>query len=67
MAKMRKVTLYVLDLNNPMSEEDIASELEHMRYLESVYVGKIETADIGEWHDDHELNLPGANHEKYFK
>lgn len=65
MARMRKVVLYVLDLNNPMSEQDLANEI--VNNLEFAQIGSIKTVDIGEWHDDHELNKRGADHEKYFK
>lgn len=66
MARMRKVIVYVFDINDPQSEEDIAYQLRNTKYM-SVHVGPIQTADIGPWHDDHELNKRGADYEKYFK
>lgn len=67
MAKLRKVTLYILDSNDPLTDEDIRWQLSTIKHLPFVNVGEIESADIGEWHDDHELNKRGADHEKYFK
>lgn len=72
MAKLFKVTTYVTDYNDEFQTADRLEDcliyctqrdlnLEHMR---------IETADIGEWDDDHPLNYidcPKAEFEKYFK
>ena len=65
--RLRKVVLYVLDLNDPMSEESLKAEFESMRYVDFVKVDSIETADIGQWHDDHPLNKKGGDFEAYFK
>jgi len=68
MAKCYKVTMYVLGLNgNPSSIEELKQTIEHNRYPEFAHVDSIETADIGEFTDDHELNQNGADYGKYFK
>jgi hypothetical protein len=66
MAKLRKVVLYIVEVE-PMSESDIVAELRNMKYLPNVKIESLETKDIGEWHDGHELNKINADHEKYFK
>lgn len=63
---MRKVTLYVLDINDPVTDEDMKHHLTDMDYFSAI-VGKVEHAEVGPWHDDHELNKQGADYEKYFK
>lgn len=63
--KLRKITMYVLDFEG-MSDQDFKYHLTNDRYL-SIKLDKIEEADIGEWHDDHELNKQGADYGKYFR
>lgn len=69
--KLYKVQAYVLDLHNDFKDAD---DLEryikyHHRFglYEHVHIA---TADIGEWDDDHPLNIvncPEAEFKKYFK
>lgn len=66
MARLRKVTVYVLDLNDPVSDKDLTYHLTDCDYY-IAKVGKIEHAEIGPWHDDHESNKRGADYEKYFR
>lgn len=71
MAKLFKIQAYIVDYNDDFKK---ISQLQH--YLNCVIRdGLIEhthiaEADIGEWHDDHPLNIvdcPEAEYEKYFK
>lgn len=65
--KMHRVVLYVMELNDKYSPDQLKILFEQMRYPEFVHVGEIKTADIGEWKDEHPLNLPGGDYESYFK
>lgn len=54
-----KVTLLVLSINDDLDSDEIKSEIENVRYPNdciSVEVHDIESAEIGEWDDDHPLN-----------
>ena len=71
MAKLYKIQTYLLDYNEEFKK---ASSLQF--YLSCQIRGgildhtHIEEADIGEWDDDHPLNIvdcPEAEYEKYFK
>ncbi len=58
--KAYKVTLVIVDLDE-VGEDEIHSALENTRYPNrciSPTVLGIEGRDIGEWSDDHPLNLP---------
>lgn len=67
MAKCYKVEAYVLALNGDFQNKEILTEvLENYRYIEHLHVQDIQETDIGEWHDDHELNKRGANYRKFF-
>lgn len=68
MSSIHKVIMYIVDIEDDFNE----NELEYMfdrtdwwcRY------NKVESADIGEWHDEHPLNYtncPIETHESYFK
>lgn len=63
--KAHKVVLYVID-TEVMGADEVRDLLADNKYLYPI-VGSIETADIGLWSDDHELNKRGADFEKYFK
>jgi UTP:GlnB (protein PII) uridylyltransferase len=63
--KMHRAVIYIKDLNSDNSINDIKNELENMRNLEFVTVTDIRSTDIGEWNDDHELNLTDATQEQY--
>ena len=72
MAKLFKIEAYLVDFCEEFETEDRLEDcliwctqndlnLEHL---------KIDSANIGEWHDDHPLNYmdcPKAEFEKYFK
>lgn len=70
MATIFKVTSYVVDTNDCLTEEDIADAL---RFKCDAIVKPniiVESRDAGEWDDDHELNDMNCSHEtleKYFK
>lgn len=67
MAKCYKVEVYVLALNGDFQNKEILTEvLENYRYIEHLHVQDIQETDVGEWHDDHELNKRGANYQKFF-
>ena len=71
MAKLFKISAYVVDYNDDFDKSNIEEyliyetqkhfNLEHLRVAE---------VDLGEWHDEHPLNYidcPKAEFEKYFK
>lgn len=58
--KMHRAIIYIKDLNDDNTTESIKNYLENLRYLEFATVKDIRTTDIGEWDDDHELNLTSA-------
>jgi len=65
--KAYKIEIMVVDLDE-IGEEKIKSLIEHTRYTGRCMrpeVMKIETRDIGEWHDDHPLNLKNATKAEY--
>lgn len=50
-------------------EKELRTDIEHMRYY-SPSITKIVEGDIGEWSDDHPLNLKSTPYDekiKYFK
>lgn len=54
-----KIEIFVIDLDE-IGVEEIKSVIENTRYPNrciSPEVKSIKTVDIGEWHDDHPLNL----------
>lgn len=65
--KMHRVVLYVKAINNPITAKQVICDLQNGDCPEFVTIGSVKTVDIGEWHDDHELNFINADHEKYFK
>ena len=72
MAKLFKVTTYVVD---PVGEFDTDERLEDcLLYCTQndmcLEHTQVQSADIGEWYDEHPLNYldcPKAEYEKYFK
>ena len=72
MAKLFKISAYIVDMDDEFSTEDRVEDC--LIYctqndLELRHI-KIDSADIGEWEDDHPLNYidcPKAEFEKYFK
>ena len=72
MAKLFKLTAYVVDYNDEFRD---ASDLEDcivydtQRHITLEHTN-IQSADLGEWDDDHPLNYidcPKTEFEKYFK
>ena len=72
MAKLFKIQAYIVDPNGEFSTDDRLEDCLiyctqndlHLEHLE------IQSADIGEWDDDHPLNYfdcPEAEFKKYFK
>lgn len=71
MAKLYKIETYLLDYNNDFRDSEILKNYLDYRmnygFLNHI---KIDVADIGEWDDDHPLNIvdcPEEEYEKYFK
>lgn len=72
MAKLFKISAYIVDMNDEFSTEDriedcliycTQNDLD-LRHI------KVDSADIGKWEDNHPLNYidcPKAEFEKYFK
>lgn len=63
------VTLIVIDFDN-VGEDGVTQVIEHTRFQNNCIfprVSKIETADIGEWHDDHPLNLKSIDGEGWIR
>lgn len=65
--KMHRMVVYVIDFEDD-GENAIISEIEDS--IEGAKVEEVDTADIGEWHDEHELNYSHCGseltHAKYF-
>ena len=72
MAKLFKISAYIVDMNDEFSTEDRIEDCliyctQNDLNLEHI---KIDSADIGEWEDNHPLNYvdcPKSEFEKYFK
>lgn len=66
MTKCRKIIIYVLELDNEYEDDEVKDLIEDNRWLD-ISMGKVESTDIGKWHDGHELNKINCDYEKYFK
>ena len=71
MAKLFKLTSYLVDTNGTFDESNLEDYL-IWRLRDELGVDHIHlsSADIGEWYDDHPINnynCPEAEYEKYFK
>ena len=71
MAKLFKLTAYLVDYNDTFDESNLEDYL-IWRLRDELDIDHIHltSADIGEWHDDHPMNnynCPEAEYEKYFK
>ena len=69
MAKIYKISGYVIDACDEYDENHVEWLIERYSDL-SVHHLHIESADVGEWDDDHTLNrwgCPVSECEKYFK
>lgn len=67
MSSIHKVTMYVVDVDDTFNKNELEYLFDRtdwfMRYDE------VESADVGEWEDDHPLNYrkcPLEVHESYF-
>lgn len=68
MAKIYKISGYIVDVNNEWNENELRWMLENNDVTIKHF--KANVADIGEWHDDHPLNYYKSDVsecEKYFK
>ena len=71
MAKLFKISAYLVDFNDTFDESNLEDYLiwRLQKHLDIDHVCLV-SADIGEWHDDHpinNINCPEAEYEKYFK
>ena len=65
--KVYRIEVMVVDLDQ-IGEEDIRSVIENTRYPNrciSPKVKNIESRDIGEWHDEHPMNLKSKADAEY--
>jgi hypothetical protein len=68
MAKVYKFSGYVVDVNEEYSESELKYVLEGNDL--TIRHFKVDSADLGEWYDEHPLNYCKCNiaeFEKYFK
>lgn len=57
MTTMYRVVAFVKDLNsNAPTKEEVINQIEMNKYPEFIDVLEVDETDIGEWHDEHELN-----------
>ena len=69
MAKIFKISGYLIDANGDCTADDIEVYLDSFDYAFTQHI-KAEERDIGEWYDDHPLNyyfISKEECEKYFK
>lgn len=71
MAKLFKVTTYIVDYNDEFDSENVKEYLDYctQRHFLLDHI-KVDEAELGEWYDEHPLNYincPKAEFEKYFK
>lgn len=71
MVLMRKIEMYVINLGDKLSEEEMKEVLDQSLHGTaitcSVRFGEIKEKDIGEWHDDIKFNLRNTPIEEYRK
>lgn len=71
MAKLFKLTAYLVDPNNTFDESNLEDYLIWcLRDELDIDHIHLESADLGEWYDEHPLNYidcPKEEYEKYFK
>jgi len=64
---MFRVVMYVKNLNNDFrNQQDLIDTIQNYKYLSFINIAEVLETDIGEWHDDHELNKRDADYAKYF-
>lgn len=61
--KAYRIEVLVIDHEN-VGEENIRSTIENVRYI-NANVKSVESADIGDWDDDHPLNNRKTADEEY--
>ena len=71
-AELKKITVYILDINEETSEEDIARTIDHaFRHCNAIFCFSRLVEKKIPWSDKHPLNqglnLTAADVEKYFK
>lgn len=71
MAKLFKLTAYLVDIDGKFDESNLEDYL-IWRLRDELDIDhiKLESADIKDWHDDHSINnynCSEAEYEKYFK
>jgi hypothetical protein len=71
MAKLYKLTVYLTDIDDSFSEQNLEDYI-YWRFRDDLFVDHVQlkSANIGEWDDDHPLNhidCPKEEFEKYFK
>lgn len=67
--KVLKVEIMIINFDR-LSIPDIVSEIENANYANDCIrpeVKRVEVKDIGEWHDNHPLNLPETSLMEYEK
>lgn len=65
--KLHKIELYVADLNNDSSIEDVKTEIvDNISDDFTLWIGTCKTKNIGEWDDDHPLNDTRTNITKWW-
>jgi uncharacterized protein YdeI (BOF family) len=62
--KFHKLEVYVFDFEEGDNIKDIIVEIEQNRHF-NMEVKAHQTVDIGEWDDDHELNLTRTSLEQF--
>lgn len=67
MTKLYRVVAYVLNLNGDMPDKKtVVSELTCRKYPEFITVTELQETVVGEWHDDHPLNISERSYDSYF-
>ena len=71
MPRIYKITTYLVDCSDEFNDASLKDCLVYCTQNDlNLEHTKIQSADIGEWNDDHPLNYyncPKAEYEKYFK
>ena len=72
MAKLFKVTTYIVDCNDEFATDDRLKDCITYCTQNDLYLKytQVQSVDLGEWYDEHPLNYtncPKAKFEKYFK
>jgi len=62
MARLHKISGYVVDIDESFCKHDLENALERMDMI--VHHASVESVDIGEWYDEHPLNYTDCNLEE---